>query len=317
MATEDDFDAAYKKLFSHTEGFTCVDLKSLVAALTESPEVLAPLRMILGFTYNELAVAVKLIDPDSSARGDTLKKLERSPSTKVVGKSAEKRARLIEAVATTIMAVMDGSILQLPDSVHALFHSKLDKRDTRDGWSSVVDDSKGVPYSALLYQRYVGGVWRQIQDAYSEIKGDNLLENPIAVLFDKAGVPYSRAGSGTRGADRSAKDFGFSPGPDFVVPDDSPAVIIESKVVEDGGTARDKASRIKNLADAAKHRGVLACAVVDGKGWRERLSALADVVIATEGRTYSLATLPQLLELPEIDALRGTSNPGGATREDG
>ena len=312
MATEDDFDAAYEKLFSHTGGFTCVDSQSLVAALTESPEVLAPLRMILGFTYNELAVAVKLIDPDSSVRGDTLKKLERSPSTKVTGRAAERRARQIETVAATIIAVMDGSILQLPDSVHALFHSKLDKRDTRDGWSSVIADSKGVPYSALLYQRYVGGVWRQIQDAYSEIKGDNLLENPVAALFDKSGVPYSRVGSGPRGADRSAKDFGFSPGPDFVVPDDSPAVIIESKVVEDGGTARDKASRIKNLADAAKHRGVLACAVVDGKGWRERLSALADVVIATEGRTYSLATLRQLLELPEIDALRGTLNPGEA-----
>ena len=317
MATEDGFDSAYRKLFSHTEGFTRVDLQSLVATLTESPEVLAPLRMILGFTYNELAVAVKLVDPDNSVRGDTIKKLERNLSTKVVGRAAERRARQIEVIAAAIMAVMDGSILQLPDSVRALFHSKLDKRDTRDGWSSVVAGSKGVPYSALLYQRYVGGVWRQIQDAYSEIKGDNLLENPIAALFDEAGVPYNRAGSGTGGANRSAKDFGFSPGPDFVVPDDSPAVIIESKVVEDGGTARDKASRIKNLADAAKQRGVLACAVVDGKGWRERLSALADVVVATEGRTYSLATLRHLLALPEIDALRETSIQGEATRNDG
>lgn len=187
---------------------------------------------------------------------------------------------------------------------------------TQDGWSSVVADSAGVPYSALLYQRYVGGVWRQIQDAYSEVKGDNLLENPIAALFDEAGVPYYRSSSGPRAANVSTKDLGFSPGPDFAVPDDSPTVIIESKVVEDGGTARDKASRIKNLADAANRRGVLACAVVDGKGWQERLGALADVVIATEGRTYSLTTLPHLLEIPEVDALRGAAMRSGPERRD-
>ena len=77
-------------------------------------------------------------------------------------------------------------------------------------------------------------------------------------------------------------------------------MIIESKVAEDGGTARDKAARIKNAADAARDRGLLPCAVVDGKGWSERPNALVDVVIATEGRTYSLTTLPHLLDIPEI-----------------
>ena len=101
--------------------------------------------------------------------------------------------------------------------------------------------------------------------------------------------------------------LGFSPGPDFALPQDSPAVIIESKVAEDGGTARDKASRIANLAQAAARRGLLACAVIDGRGWSERPSALADVVISTEGRTYSLATLQHLLDIPDIAALRGTA----------
>ena len=48
-------------------------------------------------------------------------------------------------------------------------------------------------------------------------------------------------------------------------------MIIESKVAEDGGTARDKAARIKNASEAAKARGLLPCAVIDGKGWSERL----------------------------------------------
>jgi len=41
----------------------------------------------------------------------------------------------------------------------------------------------------------------------------------------------------------------------------------------------------------------------------ERLAALADVVIATGGRTYTLATLPHLLEVPEVAALKGTAAP--------
>ena len=79
-------------------------------------------------------------------------------------------------------------------------------------------------------------------------------------------------------------------------------MIIESKVAEDGGTARDKAARIKNASEAARDRGLLTCAVIDGKGWSdsERPKALLDIVIATDGRTYSLTTLARLLDIPEI-----------------
>ena len=54
------------------------------------------------------------------------------------------------------------------------FTSTLDKRDTINGWHSGADSS-GVPYAALLYQRYVGG---EVRDAYSD-KGDALLEYPL------------------------------------------------------------------------------------------------------------------------------------------
>ncbi len=163
-----------------------------------------------------------------------------------------------------------------------------------------------MPYSTLLYQRYVGGAWRQVQDAYSEIKGDNILELPLERLLTEEGVPYHRSPAGASGAAETARRFGLSPGPDFVIPDDQPAVIIESKVAEDGGTARDKASRIRNLADAGRRAGMVVCALVDGKGWSERPGALVDVVISTEGRTYSLSTMSFLLHVPEISGLRGT-----------
>ena len=110
-----------------------------------------------------------------------------------------------------------------------------------------------------------------------------------------------------RGDAMADETLGLSPGPDFALPQDQPTVIIESKVAEDGGTARDKASRIINMARAAEERSLLACAVIDGRGWSERPSALVDVVIATDGRTYSLATPTHLLDIPDIDALRDTA----------
>jgi hypothetical protein len=84
-------------------------------------------------------------------------------------------------------------------------------------------------------------------------------------------------------------------------------VVIESKIGEDGGTVRDKASRIQSMSRAAAARGLVPCAVVDGKGWRERPSALAEVILATEGRTYTLNTIGLLLHIPEIQALVSTS----------
>ncbi len=303
MASEDEFDTAYAELAARTDEFRDVSSQSLALVLTSSPATLAPLRMILGLTHNELAWSMKQVRPASKTSGGTLKNFERNPS-----RPSDARAEMIETIVAAVLAVVDRSILQIPETARKHFHSKLDKRDTRGGWRTVAEDARGVPYSALLYQRYVGGVWRQIQDAYSEVKGDRLLEQPIADLFEANDIAYLRAGVGARGATATAELLGLSPGPDFALPQDSPTVVIESKVAEDGGTARDKASRIINLARAAEERGLLACAVIDGRGWSERANALADVVIATQGRTYSLATLHQLLDIPDIDSLRGTAS---------
>lgn len=297
MADERDFDFAYECLAEHTENFADVSEENLIEALSESPLVLAPLRMILGFTYNELSWAMKLTRTGTTTSGTTLRNFERGPEPHRI---TARRSEMIETVAATAVAAMDRSILHIPESARRFFHSKLDKRDTMAGWNTVAVAAGGVPYSTLLYQRYVGGVWRQIQDAYSEVKGDKLLEQPIADLFDANGVSYYRSGTGASGATETERKFGLSPGPDFVLPEESPTVIIESKVAEDGGTARDKAARIKNAAEAAKARGLLPCAVIDGKGWSERPKALLDIVIATDGRTYSLATLAHLLDIPEI-----------------
>jgi hypothetical protein len=305
MASEQDFVTAYGALAHETQDFTNVTATTLARALDNQPDSFAPLRMIVGFTHNELAVAMTTLDPSNPVTGARLKNFERRP--RPTGATSGARSALIAAIAQTVLALMDRTLLGVPAASEEVFHSKLDKRDTRDGWRSVAADAPGVPYSALLYQRYVGGVWQVVQAAYSEAKGDRLLELPVATLLEREGIPFYHSRSGASGATATAETFGIRPGPDFLLPEQSPTVVIETKIGEDGGTVRDKAARIENLANAAQARGLVACAVIDGKGWRERANALVDVVIATGGRTYSLSTLDQLLGVPEIAALRATN----------
>lgn len=300
MTDEESFASAYVALAEGTANFLHPDAHSLTNVLQRTPSALAPLRMIVGLTYNELAVAIKLLDPDVRASGEALKEFERSPPPE---QSSRRHDQLAANIAQAVTAAMSREILAIPPSAATYFHSKLDKRDTLDGWSSVQANAGGVPYSALLYQRYVGGVWRQVQDAYSEVKGDAILEYPLRDLLDEHDIPYHHTRPGATGARETAERYGMSPGPDFVIPDEAPTLVVESKVGEDGGTVRDKAARIKDMTSAANARGLKACAVVDGKGWTERTAALLEVVIATQGRTYTLSTLSQLLHLPEMQAL--------------
>ncbi|MXW94822.1 MAG: hypothetical protein F4110_04720 [Acidimicrobiaceae bacterium] len=300
MADEESFNNAYAALAAGTGNFSRPDSQSLATVLQRTPAALAPLRMVVGLTHNELAVAIKLTDQDARVSGEALKKFERNPPPSPV---SARHKRLAVSIANAATAAMSRRILTVPPNAAVYFHSKLDKRDTREGWSSVQSDAGGVPYSALLYQRYVGGVWRQVQDAYSEVKGDAILEYPLRDMLNEHHIPHHHTRPGPSGAQETAERYGISPGPDFVIPDEAPTVVVESKVGEDGGTVRDKADRIKSMTRAADARGLRACAVVDGKGWTERTSALLEVIVATQGRTYTLSTLSQLLHLAEIRAL--------------
>ena len=316
MASQTDFTAGYDALAAATGNFSDISQATLTRALLITPAGLPALRMIACLTNKELAVTMKLLDPTLKVSDETLKKFQHGepPDLSATGRRAEqaeaKRVALASAIVTAIKATMDRQILTVPDNATATFHSKLDHQDTIGGWASVHATAvNGVPYSALLYHRYVGGVWRQVQDAYSEVKGDNILEVPLERLLRAEGVPFYRAPSGQKGAAETARRYGVDPGPDFVIPEEQPAVVIESKVAEDGGTARDKADRFMNFADSARRAGFTVCALIDGRGWSERPAALTKVVIATEGRTYTFDTMKDLLAVSDIAGLRGTVPP--------
>jgi hypothetical protein len=193
------FGDAYFALAAATRGFQTVTAESLFAALSADSRALAPLRMITGLTLKELAVSIRLATnvPTTEA---SLRALERGRiAPRADSAQAQRREDLLRRTADTVIAVVERRILAVPDEVASSFHSKLDKRDTERGWESVLRDARdGVPYPELLYQRYVGGVWRQVQDAYSEVKGDAILELPLERILVSERIPYHDSGGAAR-----------------------------------------------------------------------------------------------------------------------
>jgi len=58
-----------------------------------------------------------------------------------------------------------------------------------------------------------------------------------------------------------------------------------------------KPSRNQHMASQSAYgMGFKAGAVIDGKGWAERVNALVDVIVATQGRTFTLETIDYVLE---------------------
>lgn len=215
MLAAERFDAAYAALASGTAEFRDVTVERVADVLLAHPAALAPLRMIAGLTLKELAVAVRLasgtIVSDAALRAWEREHITPEPGTA----KATRRAALAAAVANAVVATIERRILTVPSAVVESFHSKLDKPDTMSGWQSVsLAATEGVPYASLLYQRYVGGVWRQVQDAYSEVKGDAVLEIPVETLLREERIPHWRSRRGATGAAETARAYGIEPGPD-------------------------------------------------------------------------------------------------------
>ncbi len=86
-----------------------------------------------------------------------------------------------------------------------------------------------------------------------------------------------RAGMTFRKTKRAERVPGFEQAPDFFVPTEfAPASVIEAKITGDDGTARDKVTRLQNLAKIRDNREragepsfeLVAC--IDGRGFRVR-----------------------------------------------
>jgi len=294
-----EFLRAFEALRIHTAAFRNFDEASIWSGFRADSLSFVVLRTILGLSppeWADLARSERQSDiTQNSAR--TLDARVRRERGYLAGLSPTRGAvtyRRVDALVSVAVEYIRRGVTPVgEDMVH-----RLDKPDTIEGLISLqhVNDF-GVPYSTLLYERYLGRPFASIRDSVSEIVGD-VLENAVEERLHAAHIPVRK----TRRAERVP---GYEQAPDFFVPDEfAPSVLIEAKIASDDGTARDKVARILRLAQMRDNliRGGLSVdevwelvACIDGRGFRERRQDMRDVIRATKGKVFTLTSLDQLI----------------------
>ncbi len=129
----------------------------------------------------------------------------------------------------------------------------------------------------------------------ARLVGDSL-ESVIEDVLTKAGISYRK----TKRAERVP---GFDQAPDFIIPSEyNPKVVIEAKLTEDDGTARDKVTRVQHLHSLSiegRSLGdpkfeVIAC--IAGRGFGVRREDMKKLLLATRGKVFTLKTMDQFVE---------------------
>lgn len=295
------FADGYERLKQVTDGFRQFVPKRVVVAAFESPVILLVLRSMLGFTPPEWAYLTTSMTgvevPQGAAR--TLDRDIRVHPTRQLKPGAATRAR-IEALVQTACNLIEAGCPQVPsDKLH-----RLSKADSLDGAASVQQLADlGAPYAMLLYERFLGRPFAGHRDSVSELVGDGL-ESAIEAVLANAGITFRK----TKRAERIA---GFDQAPDFIIPDEfHPKVIIEAKLTEDDGTARDKATRIIRLCQMAEDRvrsgqpsyQVIAC--LAGRGFGVRREDMRQMILYTRGKIFTPKTLSHLVQCSALESFR-------------
>lgn len=292
------FEAAYQLAAAGTSGFQQVDVGTIAQVLEDHPTTLLVFRTILGLNKQEFAASTALVGEGtglSPAKVDSVEKQGRALS--------EEEAAL---AARTIDAVMSGALFGDPPG--ELETKQMMQVDTSDGWSSVARFAEGgVPYHVLLHQRHYGGAFRQLLDATSTLRG-NLIEDAVEALFVEHGVPFVRTGAHNQAEIEERFGVAVRPAPDFVVFDGTDTLrgMLECKGANDGGTARDKALRFARLREeSVRLGGIPLLAVLGGLGWQRVNDTLGPVVRDCDGRVFTVASLPEMLEVAPFPQLVG------------
>ncbi|MHB1706895.1 MAG: hypothetical protein ACYCSH_12770 [Acidithiobacillus sp.] len=288
------FEKGYQALKRSTNDFTNVTATSIEAAVMAAPIAFIVFRSILGFTPPEWAYVTTErtgVCVDQGAARTMDRNIRLKPLTpRILGATlADQRLRaMIQAGVETLTA---GPV---PDSA-AMVH-RLNKVDTKEGIKSLQPIADlGVPYAVLLYERFLGRPFASHRDAVSELVGE-VVEGAIKDVLTAARVSFRE----TKRAERIA---GFDQAPDFIIPDEfSPVALIEAKLTEDDGTARDKVARVQRLRtlrdESGKDYDVIAC--IAGRGFKVRREDMRRMLQATDGKVFTLATMQLLVENTRI-----------------
>lgn len=285
IVEQQEFLELYSVVSESTAAFSDISCRKIEEILRKTPKTLVVFRCIAGVSRDELGYTMKytLRLPNSTSLFDHMELEGIAPAN-----SVQAAALVLDKLISRQLYALD-EVLPRED-----YRSIFDRYDTQEGWASVAQAASQQAYVQVLYQRYVGGFFRQVKDAYSEKKGD-LLEAAVEKLLIDHGIPYHRT-------EKFEEIPGIKPAPDFVIPSKSNyEIVIEAKLAEDGGTARDKAARVKNLKAECDQKGYTLIAVIDGKGFLTRTNdTISSIIDDTEGRTFSLANLKDMLALPII-----------------
>jgi hypothetical protein len=291
------FQLAYEGLKRHTSGFSKFERTNVLDAIKENPLALIVLRSILGFTPPELAYVTSQnssqVISQNFARKVDRQFRDGQKTFDGISALSQKRVTVIVSVACELIAQGVGEVPE--DLIH-----RLDKADTRSGLSGIRHvANEGVPYAMLLYERFLGRPFASHRDAVSELVGETM-ENAVEKQLRQAGISY-------RKTKRAERIEGLDQAPDFIIPDEwNQQILIEAKITEDDGTARDKVTRIQHLAAISKQReaegktGASVIACIDGRGFGVRREDMRKLLEATEGKVFTLNTLNHLVEHTDL-----------------
>ena len=175
------------------------------------------------------------VEVTQSAARTIDRKLRRNPGVPLPRNGGITEQRICAMIASACYMLNSGAPKVRSDKLH-----RLDKVDTMSGLESLKALAVlGVPYSVLLYERFLGRPFASHRDSISELVG-RIVEDAIENILSHARISYRKTGS-VPGLDQA---------PDFSHPQMSSILRspIEAKLTEDDGTARDKVTRVQHLA---------------------------------------------------------------------
>lgn len=293
------FEKGYQTLKRHTDAFAGLTPETALSAVRETPIAFIVFRCILGFSPPEWAyVTTEMtgIEVDQGAARSIDRRVRMKPLEPMSGSGNGVTAQRIRAMIEAGVRTVE----QATGIVPAGIVHRLDKADTVEGTKSVQSIADlGAPYPVLLYERFLGRPYATHRDSVSELVGE-VVEVAVKNVLTEARVSF-------RETKRAERIPGFDQTPDFIVPDEfTPAALIEAKLTEDDGTARDKVARVQRLRTLRDEQGkdydVIAC--IAGRGFKIRREDMRRLLQATDGMVFTLTTMHLLIEHTRIREYR-------------
>ena len=293
------FEKGYRTLKHRTDAFEGLTPDAVLVAVRETPIAFVVFRCILGLSPPEWAyVTTEMtgIEVSHNAARSIDRKLRLNPLKPMSEFGSDITTRRVRAmIEAGVRMVAQGT-----GTVSSAIVHRMDKVDTAEGTASVQSLADlGAPYPVLLYERFLGRPYATHRDSVSELVGE-VVEVAVKDILTAARVSF-------RETKRAERIRGFDQAPDFIIPDEfTPVALIEAKLTEDDGTARDKVTRVQRLRTLRDEQGkdydVIAC--IAGRGFKARREDMRRLLQATNGKVFTLTTMHLLIEQTRIREYR-------------